>query len=203
MVGLLLPVMLGIGLGFAAGGSLEGWAHVKPRWWPAVVASLVVLLFLYNPPIDRQAWAIQLGPLVSMATMAVLLAALIRNSVSASTRAARWAFALAALGVASNLTVMLANGGYMPQSAEAHRAVWGTEPVAEPGQPTRLTNTTVLTADSRLAMLSDVIAEPAWLPKANVISVGDALLAVGLGCWAFQVTASHRQRQKARQIEAL
>jgi hypothetical protein len=41
---------------------------------------------------------------------------------------------------------------------------------------------------TQLGGLGDVIAEPTWLPKANVISIGDALLAVGLASWAFGVT---------------
>lgn len=202
MVGLLLPVLLGIALGLAVGGSLEAWANVQVRWWPAAVGSLLMLLFLYNPPIDRQPWAIEVGPWVSVATMAILLAALVGNVLAASTRGMRSALALAALGVGSNLTVMLANGGFMPQSSDAHRAVWGTDPLVETGQPTRLKNTTTLTADSGLPFLSDVIPQPAWLPKANVVSVGDLLLAAGLAGWAFQATATHRRRTESRQAEA-
>jgi hypothetical protein len=202
MVGLLFPVMCAIGLGVATGGSLDGWSEVRPRWWQAAVASLLVLLVLYDPPLDRQPWAIEWGPWVSAATLAILIAVLLRNVAGASTRGVRVAFALAALGVASNLTVVLANDGYMPQSTEAYRAVWGTERVAQQGKPTQLKNTSVMNADSRLAFLADVIPQPAWLPKANVISVGDLMLSTGLACWALQVTIM-RRRSGPRQVEAL
>jgi hypothetical protein len=42
-----------------------------------------------------------------------------------------------------------------------------------------------------------VIAEPTWLPNANVISIGDVLLGIGLGAWAFVTTSDGRRRRAA------
>jgi hypothetical protein len=195
MLGLVVPVLAAVGVGIAVGGSFAGWAHVRLHWWPAALMSLLLLLVLFNPPLDHEAWAIQWGPWLFVGTHALLLATMVRNAcVRSSSFGLRAAFGLAALGVASNLLVVVANGGYMPQSVEAHRAVWGTDRADTPGQPiSQLKNTSVMTSDTRLPFLADVIAQPAWLPKANVVSVGDLGLALGLACWSFQVTTARRR----------
>jgi hypothetical protein len=48
---------------------------------------------------------------------------------------------------------------------------------------------------TRLAWLGDVIAQPAWLPKANVVSIGDMLLSIALAWWALQTFSGGRQTQ--------
>ncbi len=202
MIGLLIPVLLALVAGLALGGSLAGWSEVRLRFWPAALTSLLVLLILFNPPLDRQAWAIHWGPWVFVGTHLVLCGVLFSNAVAQSNIATRVAFGLAALGVALNLVVIVANGGYMPQSAEAHRAVWGFDRAVEQGQPTQLKNTIVMTADTRVAFLGDVIAQPSWWPKANVVSVGDLALAAGLAALAFQVTTSRRRSIEPRMVEA-
>jgi len=40
-----------------------------------------------------------------------------------------------------------------------------------------------------LPWLADVLPQPAWLPRPNVVSVGDILLAGGVAAWAFGAMA--------------
>ncbi len=104
---------------------------------------------------------------------------------------ARAAFCLAALGILLNILVVTANGGYMPQSPEARLTARGIPLVAE-GAPARLLNVAPMTPSSCLTVLADIIAQPRWLPTANVISIGDVLLSVALAWWGFQMLASAR-----------
>jgi hypothetical protein len=99
------------------------------------------------------------------------------------------AFRLAALAVGLNLLVVLANGGYMPQSPEARLAVRGSPLIAE-GAPAQLRNVVPSGPATRLAWLTDVIPQPTWLPTANVVSVGDVVLSFALAWWAFQMLAA-------------
>ncbi len=79
---------------------------------------------------------------------------------------------LIGLGAACNLLAILANGGVMPASAAAVRAAGIS---VEPGL---FANSAVL-EHPRLLFLGDVIAVP-WPPAlANVLSVGDVLIALG------------------------
>ncbi len=184
MVGLLAPTFLAIALAVACGGSLRSLVSPGIRWWPAILAAFAIELVLYNPPVDRQDWALTFGPWLWLATRSVLLGALAYNAASARP----WlslAWWLAAGGVALNSLVIALNGGHMPQSPEAAAAVWGT-PLFEHG---RLQNVAPMHPGTLLPWFGDVFAEPGWLPRPNVISLGDMLLAIGVACWAFGATA--------------
>lgn len=80
---------------------------------------------------------------------------------------------LVALGGLSNLVVITANEGVMPASADALRTA-GRSPTEE-----GFTNSEVL-PDARLEFLGDVLPMPSWMPFANVFSIGDVLIALGV-----------------------
>jgi hypothetical protein len=177
MVGLLLPVLIAAVAAALWAGSLAGLRRIRIDWWPLALGSMGVQLIIHNPPWNQQAWALAWGAPIWVLCLACMLAVLIRNAVRPGIT--RFAWALAALGVGLNLTVVLANGGSMPQSMEARLAARGT-PMSADANVTQLSNVTVLGPETRLAPLSDVIAQPRWLPRANVVSIGDIVLCAGL-----------------------
>ena len=79
---------------------------------------------------------------------------------------------LLAIGAISNLAVIVANGGFMPTTAQA---------LAATGHPVIVgySNSAIL-EHPRLGFLTDVFALPAWLPMANVFSIGDLLIGTGV-----------------------
>lgn len=90
---------------------------------------------------------------------------------------------LVGVGALLNLLPILANGGVMPASAHA---------LALAGIPAHLgvyANSAVL-AEPRLLFLGDVIAIPESVPLANVLSVGDVLIALGAAYTVHRVTGS-------------
>jgi Family of unknown function (DUF5317) len=64
----------------------------------------------------------------------------------------------------------VANGGYMPVSPEA----LGSH------VPGGGYSNSVLLRDPALAPLVDIFALPSWLPAANVFSIGDVLIGLGV-----------------------
>jgi hypothetical protein len=84
---------------------------------------------------------------------------------------------LMALGGALNLAAIVANGGVMPASPSAWERA-GFE-VPEPGDE-QFTNSAPV-EDATLGFLGDVFAIPEGWPFANVFSVGDVVIVVGLG----------------------
>ena len=180
MVGLLAPTLIAFCAALAIGGSPRRLVASRILGWPAIVACFALELVLYNPPIDTQPWAEQAGPWVWLATRLVFLGVLLVNGWPAS-NALAWPYWLAALGLGLNTLVIAANGGHMPRSVEAAVAVWGASHI----DPTRLQNIAPMAADTRFAWLGDVFAEPTWLPRPNVISIGDICLALGVASWVF------------------
>jgi hypothetical protein len=192
MIGLVAFSLIGVAVALGRGGTFAGWGKIHVYWSLVALGSLAVQLILYNHPTDHQAWAIAWGPLIWTACLAALCAMLVRNACAS--RLTRYAWALAALGVGLNVLVVISNGGYMPQSDDARIAArGGSLAVGEPSQP-QLLNVVQMNADTRLSLLGDVIPEPAWFPRSNVISIGDLMLGSGLAWWAFLITASTARR---------
>jgi hypothetical protein len=192
MTWLVALIFLGIAVALMRGGSFAGWARVRVYWSSVALASLALQLILYNPPIERQPWAIGWGPLVWTVCLAALLSVLVRNAIA--NPALRGAWAVAALGVGLNLLVVVANGGFMPQSTEARMTTRGAPEANTQSSEPQLRNVVTMDAQTRLNFLADAIAEPGWLPSSNVISIGDLLLASGLAWWAFLITAASPRR---------
>ena len=192
MTGLAALGLIGVAAALLRGGSFAGWARIQVSWPLVALGSLVIQLLLHNPPADHQPWAIAWGPMIWTSCLAALFAVLLRNAFA--TKVSRFPWLLAALGVGLNLLVVVANGGFMPQSADARVAVRGAALTVTQSSEPRLRNIMPMTDQTQLGLLGDVIPEPSWLPNANVISIGDLLLGSGLAWWAFVITSSTARR---------
>jgi hypothetical protein len=193
MLGLLAPSAIALVTALARGGSLRGLVVQNAiRGWPAIVLGFGVELVIYNPPLNAQPWAMQIGPSIWLATRLVFLAVLCANAWP-SRGGQRWAWWLAALGLGLNTLVIAVNDGHMPQSYEAAVAVWGASHI----DPARLQNVAPIVAETRLAWLADILAEPRWLPRPTVVSVGDILLALGVATWVFIQTHTASDRSQS------
>ena len=160
---LLYALVIGMGLGLLLGGRLGRLGDMQLRWPGVALGGLLVQMVLFAPGVGDRLGAT--APLVYIgSTLAVLVFVLRNINVTG--------FAIVALGAACNLAAIIANGGYMPVSAAALR-VFGDEPAAGYSNSRQI-------ADPALAPLTDIFALPPWLPFANVFSVGDVLIGVGV-----------------------
>jgi hypothetical protein len=192
MTWLLLLSLLGVAVALLRGGSFAGWSRTHVHWSAVALASLGLQVVLFSPSIERLPWAITFGPALWTLCLVALGAVLVRNAIAHP--ALRTAWALAAVGVGLNVLVVAANGGYMPQSEAAHSVAHGAPQTSAQSTEPHLSNVVPMTSDTRLNWLGDIIPQPAWLPKNNVISIGDLLLGSGLGWWAFLITAASPRR---------
>jgi hypothetical protein len=160
----LLAVPIGVLLGFLIGGRLERLSQIRFEWaWLAVVG-LAVQLVLFSTTIgDRLPGGV--GEAVYVASTGAVLVAVWRNLAVPG-------LPIVAIGAISNLVAVVANGGVMPTTPEA-LAIAGLD------ETEGFSNSAVL-ADPVLEPLTDILAIPAGLPFANVFSVGDVLIAVGI-----------------------
>jgi len=192
LIGLLAPAALGALLAlvrYHVVSRRERTARVYVHWWAAAIGAFLVEFVLYSPPTDQQPWALSFGPWIWVVTRMVLLAVVVRNVRAAPRLLSPWLIVLA--GLALNTLVIASNDGFMPQSVQAAEVVWGAAPGSE-NAAQRLSNTRPMDETTRLAPLGDVIAQPAWLPRRNVISIGDVLLSLGIAAWTFQTVSRSR-----------
>lgn len=178
---LLYALPIGVLAGLVAGGSMGRLAGLKIRLAPLAVGGLLFQLLLFSPPIGTiLASDLPIGPGLYVGSTLIVLAALIAN-------VGRPGFKFILVGAALNLFAIVANGGVMPASPDAWASLHGIAGVPQDV----LTNSTLASAATRLAILGDVFAVPRPLPFANVFSIGDLLIAIG-GAWFIARTMAPR-----------
>ena len=160
---ILYAVLIGIVAGYLAGGRLSGLAAIQLKWSWVILAGLLVQIVLFSEPVSARIGSF--GPPIYVASTAVVIGAVLANRAISG-------MLIVALGAASNLAAIVANGGYMPADPGAVAALG----VAH---PTTYSNSAIV-ADPALAPLTDIFVLPAWVPFANVFSIGDVLIGVGV-----------------------
>ena len=170
---MLWAIPVGIVVGLLVGGRLGNLSSFRFRWGWLAVAGLLVQVLLFSPSGD--ALAGDLGPAIYLASTAAVLVAVLRNLRQPG-------MAVVALGSVANLAAISANGGFMPASAEA---------LAAAGLPPGDHLNSIVVANPALQALTDIYAIPAGLPMANVFSIGDVLIALGI---VWTIAAAMRRR---------
>ena len=160
---MLWAIPAGILAGLVARGRIDALGEFKFLWGWLAVAGLLVQVLLFTQAGDELAGGF--GPaLYVLSTLAVFVAVLRNVRVPG--------MAIVALGAISNLAAITANGGAMPADP-------GALAMAGLDGPGVHTNSVVL-ADPALRPLTDILAIPASWPLANVFSVGDVLIGLGI-----------------------
>ena len=159
---ILYAIPLGLLVGIATGGRFERLTELRIRWAPLAVAGFAVQVALFSEPLGS--WVGAAGPAVYVASNLVVLAAVLRNLAVPG-------IGLIVAGAGCNLAAILANGGAMPADPGA---------LALAGIDTAGQTNSIVTGDAALRPLTDIFALPAWLPFANVFSIGDLLIGIGV-----------------------
>ena len=159
---ILYAIPVGIIAGYLLGGRLDRLSSVRFRWAPLALLGLAVQVALFSDPLAEAVG--DSGPPIYVASTAAVLVAVLRNLDIAG-------LPIIALGAASNLLAIVANGGYMPADPNALASIGGIAP--------GYSNSSA-TTDPVLAPLTDILAIPAWVPFANVFSIGDVVLGIGI-----------------------
>jgi hypothetical protein len=174
---MLSAIPVGIAAGLLLGGRPEGLLALRFRWAALALSGLLVQVVLFTPFGDGLAG--DLAPAIYVASTAAVLAAVLRNLRLPG-------MAIVALGALGNLLAIVSNGGAMPADP-------GALALAGFSGPGEHTNSVVL-AEPALRPLTDIFALPAWLPMANVFSVGDVLIGLGV---AIVIVVAMRRREAA------
>lgn len=160
---ILYALAIGLAAGIALGGSPAGLAELRFRWPWLFVGGLLVQVVLFSGPVSERVG--DLGPLLYVASTAVVLSAVLSNRAIPG-------MLIVAVGAACNFAAIVANGGYMPADPGAMAAL-------DKVDPTVYSNSSII-ANPALAPLTDTFALPHWLPYANVFSIGDVVIAIGV-----------------------
>jgi hypothetical protein len=159
---ILYAVLAGLVIGLVSGGSVARLGDLQFSWAPLIAVGMVVQLLLFSTDVGDALGAA--APLAYVASnMAVLVAVWKNRSIPG--------LSVVLIGGAANLLAICANGGYMPVSSAALTAL---------GRGARDGYVNSRFVDGAvLGPLTDQFAMPAWMPMANIFSVGDVLIGIG------------------------
>jgi hypothetical protein len=160
---LLYAILAGLILGLLLGGRLSGLTELRFRWSGVMLAGLLVQVVLFSDAVAERIGA--LGPAVYVGSTAAVLIAVARNLSIAG-------LPIVVAGALSNLAAIVANGGFMPASPGALASLGIT--------PSAIYSNSAVIPDPALWVLTDIFALPRWVPFANVFSIGDVLIGVGV-----------------------
>src|SRR3954447_6086495 len=169
LAALLFPLLLGRGL--------RDLLRIRLRALPLVWGALLTQVVLVDVPMPH-----------SLAVATHLASYLLAAAFLWLNRALR-GLPVVALGAACNDVTIALNGGTLPASAQAVRR-------AGISAEDEFLNSAVL-PDPVLPWLGDVFAWPEPLPLANVFSVGDVLIVLGVAAVAWGASAPRRARGDA------
>lgn len=183
---MLAFVVAGLVIGWARGGSPRSLLdlHLRAAWLILLGLLLQVIAFTNLLP-DAEPYTSAIPIIYFVSNTAVLIGLGLNLRL--------WPVRLAAVGVFFNFIAILANGGYMPASAEAVRAAGLTRQLAILTERGYLANSTLMDESTRLILLCDIFYLPSWMPLANVFSVGDVLLGLG-AMWLVAAGMGRRNR---------
>jgi hypothetical protein len=168
---ILYAVLAGLVIGLVSGGSVARLGNLRFSWAPLIVVGMVVQLLLFSTSLGDA-----LGPAAPLVYVASNLAVLVAVWKNRSIPG----LPLVLVGGAANLLAICANGGYMPVSSAALTALGR-------GAPDGYVNSRFVDG-AVLGPLTDQFAMPAWMPMANIFSVGDVLIGVGVAIAIVAVT---------------
>lgn len=175
-------IAAGLILSLLTGGSLRATQHERlAADWLLLILLPVQVVWPDVAPL------LGIGCAPSMVIWLVMMIALV--VVIAINVGRRWVLAIAALGIAANILVISLNGA-MPVSIRAASEIGGTRLEARAVLAESCLHEEI-DADTKLAFLADVIAVPGPEWQRSVVSIGDLLLSLGLGGWAFAASRSH------------
>jgi hypothetical protein len=160
---ILYAIPLGIVGGYLLQGRLDRLGDIRFRWGWLAIAGLAVQVVLFSGPVADAVGVA--GPAIYVASTAAVLVAVLRNLTIPG-------IALVAIGAASNLLAIAANGGVMPASPDAIAALGASDGAGF--------SNSVVVADPALRPLTDIFVLPSWVPFANVFSIGDLLIGLGV-----------------------
>lgn len=172
----IIAAVLGGIVGLLRGGRFYNLTHLPIRWSALPFLALAFQIYVLYGPGREEAGRFSLPALLILASFGLLFVAVLANR---RLPGMMWL----GLGSALNFLVILANGGWMPVTAEllATAGFVNTPAAVVPGQRVLFSKDVVMVSqEMHLSWLSDRFVLPKAGPFTMVFSAGDVLMMLGL-----------------------
>jgi hypothetical protein len=173
-------LLLALAAGFLAG---LGWAYCQKQPYQVpelrhlwlVIVGFLPQLIVVNLPITRRLFSDWIVVIFLFASQIMLLGFVWLNRHISG-------MLILLLGVVLNLTVMTANGGFMPISPQTASRLVSEDIVQDAQTGSRFGAKDILLRpqDTRFEQLADRFLPPTWFPYQVAFSLGDVFIALGV-----------------------
>lgn len=174
---LVAAIVVSIVAALLRGGRFTRLVSFPLRWGLLAVAAFAIqALFIYQMPVQKGIGVWGWQEVLFVVSHLLLLAVVWANRRLPGVK-------LIGLGLLLNLTVMVANGGWMPVTPEAvvKAGHTGLVPSLEPGTRVYSSKNIILAAEqTKLRFLSDVFVLSKPFPIPTIFSIGDVFVAAGV-----------------------
>jgi hypothetical protein len=165
-------VPIGLAIGLAVGGTPSGLGKLPLRGLLLLPPALLIQLLIF--PVFTEHAVISIGT-APLHTLSYLLLAV---WIVANSRLLP--ILLLGVGAASNLIVVIANGGFMPASIAALQKAGLFYPAERLTQDGVFSNLIPMSAHTQLNLLGDFLYLPKWIPLSSAFSIGDLIILLAL-----------------------
>ncbi|MBU1048674.1 DUF5317 domain-containing protein [Candidatus Bipolaricaulota bacterium] len=168
----LYVIPVGLLIGLLARGKIANLGKLPLRWVGLLFPALLIQLLIF-PVFTSDA-------LIPFATapLHILSYALLAVWILANCRLLP--IVTLGLGAVCNFAVLAANGGFMPASANALQQAGLSNLAGTLTREGAYSNLALMSADTRLNLLGDLLYVPKWIPLSAAFSIGDLLIALAL-----------------------
>jgi hypothetical protein len=167
---------------------LKGIEHKKIRHFYLIVLGFVIQLIIFSRRFSNSKLN-SLTPYIYLFSLFILLLFMILNLNYNGIK-------IALIGLLSNLIVIVANGGYMPQDLLKIELVWGQEKVELLKLSGHFNNGIVMSQNSHLNFLGDIIAIPKLKFLMGVYSIGDVIITIGITIFIFEFLRFEKNQEE-------
>ena len=175
---LLVSVAIGFLIGLVSGGSFAGFGSTRFRYVPILLASVVIQVLIFTEWVGSSAIVRDAAPYLYVGALIAGLFVIFMNRHIVG----MW---VVFAGAVLNFIVITINGGIMPAREGSLRTAGTLEHFQmhqaelDAGAAVPASAIKIADDDTRLAFLGDILPIPSGLPGANVLSIGDVLIALG------------------------
>jgi Family of unknown function (DUF5317) len=168
----LFIIPIGLAIGYAAGGKLSNLEKLSLRWLGLLLPALIIQLLIFPSFTPTALFPYATAPL-HILSYCMLALWIVGN------RRLIPILVLAA-GALCNMLALLSNGGFMPASVGALQKA-GLPILAETLINNGVySNLILMSPDTRLNLLGDLLYIPKWIPFSSAFSIGDLLISLAL-----------------------
>jgi len=185
---MLIIVLIAIIIAVIVNKGLRAIEHKKVEQFYLILLGFAIQLVIFNEKFSYSKLNF-LTPILYIYSLFILLIFMVLNLQHKGIK-------IAGIGFLSNLAVIVSNGGYMPQNLLKLKLIGEQEKVELLKQFGHFYNGIVMSPNTHLNFLGDIIVIPKLKFLMGVYSIGDVVITIGITIFIFEFLKFERNQEE-------